>query len=108
LCQRCLTCETVVAQLEAVHGFDPAKHEMICNGLLDAVSVTTIAHYGWRRAAERFYKAADRCIELAPVEPLELPPRKWWAPYAEAVARNLPHQMVAFAMICGFLIGRLH
>lgn len=108
MCQRCLTRDTVAAQLEAVHSFSADHYEMMCNGLLDAVANSTIAHSGHRRAAERFFKHADLCVELAPVEPLTLPPRRWWTPWAEMAARNRDSLYIIGAWLGGFLVGRLH
>jgi len=111
MCQICVTRDTFVAQLESVHSFSPAHHEMMCEGLLQAVCASSIAHAGHRRAAESFFKHADRCIELAPVEPLALPPRKWWQPWAEMASRNLMSLVIlggfGVGLVAGLLVGGL-
>lgn len=107
-CQRCATRDVVTAQLEAVHAFSTDHFEMMCNGLLDAVANSTINHSGYKAAAERLYRHGDLCVAAAPLEPLVLPARRWWAGYVEAVARNSAPLFMTVCMLGGFLIGRLH
>lgn len=77
MCQRCLTRQLSMHQLESVRTHSVDLYEEVCLGLLDAVANSTMKHAGVERAAMRFYAHGDICVALAAPAPLVLPKQTW-------------------------------